>query len=62
MLQKYDISYVYVGVFERNGYAAGGIGADCKAGPPYPAAGLAKFDQLMDPVFRQGQVTIYRRR
>ena len=62
LLDRYGIDYVYVGVYERNGYAAGGIGADCGAGPPYPAAGLAKFDTLMQPVFTQGRVTIYARR
>lgn len=62
LLDKYQIQYVYVGQFERTGYARGGIGADCTAGPPYPAAGLAKFDTLMVPVFQQGSVTIYQRR
>ena len=61
LLDRYGIGYVYVGVYERNGYAAGGIGADCTAGPPYPPSGLAKFDTLMRPVFTQGRVTIYAR-
>ncbi|HEX5502814.1 MAG TPA: DUF2298 domain-containing protein, partial [Thermomicrobiales bacterium] len=62
ILDRYHIEYVYVGVFERNGYSAGGIGADCKVGPPYPAAGLAKFDTMMTKVFSQGNVAIYARR
>ncbi len=64
ILDHYGIDYVYVGVFERRGYAAGGIGADCRAGGGYPAAGLAKFDQFMDKVFESddGLVAIYRRR
>jgi YYY domain-containing protein len=47
LLQKYDITYVYVGSLERGKYT--------------PAA-LAKFDRLMDVVFQQGNVTIYKRR
>lgn len=64
ILDRYDIAYVYVGLFERQGYAAGGIGADCRAGGAYPAAGLAKFDALMERVYQsdRGLVTIYRRR
>ncbi|MCK4316455.1 MAG: hypothetical protein KAX24_11865, partial [Anaerolineae bacterium] len=45
LLDKYDISYVYVGPVER---------------ARYPAAGLAKFAQLMEPVYSAGSVTIYR--
>jgi YYY domain-containing protein len=47
LLDKYAISYVYVGPAERS---------------MFPAAGLQKFDTLMDMVFRQGDVTIYKRR
>ena len=47
LLAKYNISYVYVGPLERERYSP---------------QGLKKFDQLMDVVFQQGDVTIYRRR
>ncbi len=47
LLEKYDITYVYVGTLERGKYS--------------PAA-LAKFDRFMDVVFQQGNVTIYERR
>ncbi len=45
LLDRYDISYVYVGPVER---------------ARYPAAGLAKFAQLMQTVYDTGTVTIYR--
>jgi len=45
LLEKYDIRYIYVGVLERNQY-----------GPQV----LAKFDRLAEPVYRQGEVVIYR--
>jgi YYY domain-containing protein len=47
LLDKYDISYVYVGPVERKRYSP---------------AGLAKFAKLMEPVYDSGPVTIYRRR
>jgi YYY domain-containing protein len=47
LLEKYDITYVYVGSLERGKYS--------------PAA-LAKFDRFMDVAFQQGNVTIYKRR
>jgi YYY domain-containing protein len=47
LLDKYNIAYVYTGDLERQAFGS---------------AGLAKFDVLMDPVFEQGGVTIYRRR
>ena len=47
LLNKYDISYIYVGPSERSQYAP---------------AGLAKFDIMAIPVFQQGSVTIYRTR
>jgi len=47
LMDRYDISYVYVGLLER---------------ARYPAAGLAKFAGLMDVVYDSGTVTIYRRR
>ncbi len=47
LLEKYDITYVYVGPLERGRYSA---------------AGLAKFDRFMDVVYQRGGVTIYKRR
>ena len=47
LLDKYAISYVYVGPVER---------------ATYSVAGLLKFDALMDVAFRQGNVTIYKRK
>ncbi len=47
LLDKYDITYVYVGPLERERYSP---------------SGLAKFERLMDVVYQQGQVTIYQRR
>ncbi|NJN97658.1 MAG: hypothetical protein HC875_28050 [Anaerolineales bacterium] len=47
LLDKYGISYVIVGDFERERYA-----------PP----GLRKFEQLMDVAFQQDGTTIYQRR
>ncbi|MCL6647356.1 MAG: glycosyltransferase family 39 protein [Chloroflexi bacterium] len=47
-LRKYGVRYVIVGTVERN---------------YYPAAGLAKFEQmgdLLQPVYRAGSTTIYR--
>jgi len=45
LLDRYDISYIYVGPVEW---------------ARYPAAGLAKFAQLMETVYDTGTVTIYR--
>ena len=45
LLEKYDVTYVYVGPTERS---------------RYPQAGLEKFDRLLEPLFRQGEATIYR--
>lgn len=47
LLDKYGISYVIVGDFERERYA-----------PP----GLRKFEQLLEVAFQQDGTTIYRRR
>ena len=44
LLEKYDVTYVYVGPTERG---------------RYPQAGLEKFEWLLEPVFRQGEATIY---
>jgi uncharacterized membrane protein len=44
LLDKYGISYVYVGPLERE---------------RYPAPGLAKFSGVMQVVYDDGQVTIY---
>ena len=46
LLDRYGISYVYVGPLER---------------ARYPAPGLAKFTQLMEIVYDTGTVTIYHR-
>jgi YYY domain-containing protein len=47
LLDKYAISYVYVGPAER---------------ATFPAPSLQKFDTLMDVAFQQGNVTIYKRK
>ncbi len=47
LLDQYNITYVYVGELERKRYHANG---------------LAKFEQLMEPIYRQGDVVIYQRR
>ena len=47
LLDKYAITYVYVGSLERE---------------RYNPSGLAKFERLMDPVLRQGEVTVYQRK
>ena len=47
LLDKYDITYVYVGSLEREQYSPDG---------------LAKFGRLMDVVYQHGDVTIYQRR
>jgi YYY domain-containing protein len=47
LLREYDITYVYVGPLERS---------------EYPAEGLQKFRWLMDVVYDQNGVTIYKRR
>jgi YYY domain-containing protein len=45
LLEKYKVNYVYIGQLERT---------------TFPPEGLAKFAQLGEPVFQQGDVTIYR--
>ncbi len=47
LLDKYNITYVYVGPLERERYSP---------------QGLAKFKQIMDVVFQQDDVIIYKRR
>jgi len=47
LMEKYGIRYVYVGPLERS---------------HYPSAALNKFDYIMDVVYQQGEVTIYKRR
>jgi uncharacterized membrane protein len=47
LMDTYDIQYVYVGPLERG---------------HYPSTALDKFDYIMDVVYRQGEVTIYKRR
>ena len=46
LLDKYNITYVYVGPLERERYSP---------------QGLSKFDQIMTVVFQQDDVTIYKR-
>ncbi len=46
LLDKYDITYIYVGPSEREAYAPNG---------------LAKFNRLLKTVYQQGAVTIYER-
>ncbi len=50
MLTKYKVDYIYVGSLERATIA--------QAGAPQQA--LDKFGQLGEPVFQQGDITIYR--
>jgi uncharacterized membrane protein len=45
LLEKYDVTYVYVGPLERS---------------EYDPRGLDKFERFMEVVYRQGSVTIYR--
>jgi uncharacterized membrane protein len=45
LLDKYSVSYIYVGPLERG---------------RFPAAGLAKFAGMMETVYDTGAVTIYR--
>lgn len=45
LLDKYNATYVFVGTSERQAY---------------PQANFDRFAQFMDPVFKRGQVTIYR--
>ena len=47
LLDKYDITYVYVGPLERQRYNPNG---------------LQKFERLMDIAFEQGDVAVYKRR
>jgi YYY domain-containing protein len=47
LIDKYDITYVYVGPLERE---------------TYDARGLAKFESFMDVVYRNDGVTIYQAR
>ena len=46
-MDKYDIKYVYVGSLE---------------GSHYSSAALDKFNYIMDVVYQQGAVTIYKQR
>jgi uncharacterized membrane protein len=57
ILARYGIAYVYVGLWER-----AAENRQRARQPVYSPAALAKFDQFMEVAFRQGQVTIYRRR
>jgi YYY domain-containing protein len=47
LLKQYQVRYIFVGSLERN--------------PDYSTAeGIAKFDRFLTPVFRQGNVAVYR--
>jgi uncharacterized membrane protein len=46
ILTKYGVDYVIVGYLERNAYGSA----------------VEKFERFMDPVFREGDTVIYRRR
>lgn len=57
LLDRYGVTYVFVGRLERDGY-----GGTCNLGPPYPAASLASFEGLgWDRAFASGDVVIYHR-
>ena len=68
LLSRYGVRYVYVGRVERQRYLEQSIPEDqrralppeCRAGREAVAAGLAKFGQFMDVVFRNQEVVIYR--
>ena len=49
LLEKYGVTYVYVGPTEREAYGG-------------PGASLDRFGLFMDVAFQNGEVTIYRRR
>lgn len=56
ILAKYGINWVIVGDAEQDGAGRCTISSGC---PPYPAAGLVKFNDMLDLAFRQGNVSIY---
>lgn len=57
LLQRYDVRWVVVGTAERQGIGQCAVTAGC---PPYAAAGLAKFTDLLEPAFTSGNVSIFR--
>ena len=57
LLQKYAVRWVVVGAAERQGIGQRAVPAGC---PPYAAAGLAKFTDLLEPVFKSGNVAVFR--
>lgn len=57
LLRQYDIRWVVVGAAERQGIGQCAVSAGC---PPYAAAGLAKFTDLLEPAFTSGAVAIFR--
>lgn len=56
ILAMYRITWVIVGLAEEEGEGRCAIAAGC---PPYPPAGLAKFNDMLDLAYRQGRVSIY---
>jgi uncharacterized membrane protein len=50
LLAKYKVGYIYVGSLERSVITQAGA----------PPAALDKFAQIGEPVFQQGDITIYR--
>jgi hypothetical protein len=59
LLHKWKVDYVIVGTTERNYVEQLCSDPDrhCR-----PAEALSKFDYIMDVVYQQGSVTIYKRR
>jgi uncharacterized membrane protein len=56
ILEKYRINWVIVGLTEQEGEGHCAISLGC---PPYPADGLAKFNDMLDLAYRHGAVSIY---
>ena len=57
ILVKYGITWVIVGLTEEEGEGHCSVPLGC---PPYAAAGLAKFNGMLDLAFRSGRVSVYR--
>ena len=56
-VERYDVTYLYVGRIER-----GGVGEDCRDAGPYPEVAEPGYPgDGWVPVFSQGEVAIYRR-
>ncbi len=56
ILAKYQINWVIVGLTEQDGEGQCAISLGC---PPYPPAGLAKFNDMLELAYRHGSVSIY---